>query len=98
MHDQAHTQGILCKARNMANAIAKILDDIRSAASSSEDRTVRARRLAGLIKQLGEYRWVGIYDVGPEFVRILGWSGSGAPAYPSFSVAQGLTGAAIQKK
>ena len=44
------------------------------------------------------YRWVGVYDVGPEFVSIIAYSGPGAPAYPRFSIMKGLTGAAIREK
>ena len=29
-----------------------------------DDRAEKARRLAELIRKLGEYRWVGVYDVG----------------------------------
>jgi putative methionine-R-sulfoxide reductase with GAF domain len=74
------------------------LNQIRAAAASGGDRTERAKRLAELIGKLGEYRWVGVYDVDAENVSIIAWSGSGPPAYPTFPVTKGLTGAAIREK
>jgi L-methionine (R)-S-oxide reductase len=74
------------------------LNQIRSTAASGGDRAERAKRLAELIGKLGDYRWVGIYDVGAESVSIIAWSGPGAPEYPTFPVSKGLTGAAIQQK
>jgi len=74
------------------------LNQILMTAAGSDDRAVKAKRLAELIQKLGEYRWVGIYDVGPETVSIVGWSGPSAPEYPSFPVTKGLTGSAIESK
>ena len=74
------------------------LNQIRSTAMGGGDRAEKAKRLAELIRKLGEYRWVGVYDVGPELVSIIAWSGSSAPENPSFPVSKGLTGAAIQQK
>jgi len=74
------------------------LNQILMTAAGSDDRAVKAKRLAELIQKLGEYRWVGIYDVGPETVSIVGWSGPSAPAYPSFPATKGLTGSAIESK
>jgi L-methionine (R)-S-oxide reductase len=75
-----------------------VLGQMRSIAAGSDDRTAKAKRLAELIGKLGEYRWVGIYDVGAEHVSIIAWSGPSAPAYPAFPVSKGLTGAAIEQK
>jgi L-methionine (R)-S-oxide reductase len=75
-----------------------VLGQIRSVAAGSDDRAIKAKRLAELIRTLGEYRWVGVYDVTAEQVSIIAWSGPGAPEYPQFPVGQGLTGAAIQQK
>ena len=74
------------------------LTQIRSLVSSSVDRAQRAQQLAVAIRSLGNYRWVGIYDVGTELVSIVAWSGPDAPAYPSFPVSKGLTGSAIQQR
>jgi putative methionine-R-sulfoxide reductase with GAF domain len=77
-----------------------VLDGIRSIALGNGSRARRAQQIAAVIKagSLGKYRWVGIYDVGPISVSIVAWSGPGAPAYPTFPVAQGLTSAAISQR
>jgi putative methionine-R-sulfoxide reductase with GAF domain len=74
------------------------ISQIRSTAASGGGRSERAARLAALIRKLGDYRWVGIYDVGAEIVSLIAWDGPGAPENPSFPVNQGLTGAAIAQK
>jgi putative methionine-R-sulfoxide reductase with GAF domain len=74
------------------------LNQIRSTAANGGDRVERAQRLAELIRKMGAYRWVGIYDVGAEAVSIIAWNGPGAPEYPIFPIAKGLTGVAIQQK
>ncbi|HLV94880.1 MAG TPA: GAF domain-containing protein [Candidatus Acidoferrales bacterium] len=75
-----------------------VLGQIRMTAAGSDDRAVRAERLAEMIRKLGEYRWVGVYDVDEENVSIIGWSGPGAPEFPAFPAGTGLTGAAIKDK
>ena len=82
----------------MPIVVNNVVGQIRSIAAGSDNRAERAKRLAELIRKLGEYRWVGVYDVGAEQVSIIAWSGPGAPEYPSFAVSKGLTGAAIQQK
>jgi L-methionine (R)-S-oxide reductase len=82
----------------MTKALESVLNDIRAIVSSGEERVVRASRLAEAIRNLGPYRWVGVYDVGPDLVSIIAWSGPAAPACPTFPVTQGLTGAAITQK
>ena len=61
-------------------------------------RIEKAVKIADLIRNLVGYRWVGIYDVGPELVSIIAYSGPGAPAYPQFPKSKGLTGSAIREK
>lgn len=75
-----------------------VLGQIRTTAARGGDRIARAKRLAEMIRKLGEYRWVGIYDVDGDTVSIVAWSGPGAPENPEFPVSKGLTGAAIQEK
>jgi len=74
------------------------LNQIRSTAASGGDRAGRAKRLAELVRRLGNYRWVGVYDVGLENVSIVAWSGPSAPEHPTFPVSEGLTAAAIREK
>jgi L-methionine (R)-S-oxide reductase len=82
----------------MPIVINNVLGQIRSIAASGDDRAAKAKRLAERIQTLGSYRWVGVYDVGPEQVSIIAWSGPSAPAHATFPVDKGLTGAAIQQK
>ena len=74
------------------------INQIRMVAAGSDDRTIKARRLAELVQKLGDYRWVGVYDVGPQLVSVIAWVGPSAPQFPTFPVSQGLTAAAIQQK
>jgi putative methionine-R-sulfoxide reductase with GAF domain len=74
------------------------LNLIRSLAMGGDGRAVKAKRLAERIQTLGDYRWVGVYDVSPETVSIIAWFGPGAPEHPSFPATQGLTAAAIAQK
>jgi putative methionine-R-sulfoxide reductase with GAF domain len=74
------------------------IDQIRDIGFGDESRQSRAERIAALIRDTGHYRWVGIYDVDREFVSIIAWAGSGPPAFPTFPVGKGLTGAAIAQK
>jgi GAF domain-containing protein len=75
-----------------------IANQISSALCAKSERRETARKIADLIRSARAYRWAGIYDVGPELVSIIAYSGSGAPAYPQFPITQGLTGAAIREK
>ena len=82
----------------MPIVIDNVLNEIRSIAASGNDRVAKAKRLAERIQVLGQYRWVGIYDVGAEFVSIISWSGPSAPEYPEFPLSKGLTASAIEQK
>ena len=82
----------------MPIVVKNTLNQIRTIAAGADDRTTKAKRLAEMIQKLGDYRWVGVYDVGAELVSIIAWSGPGAPEHPSFPATKGLTGAAIEQK
>ena len=82
----------------MPIVINNVLGQIRSVAAGSDDRAAKAKRLAEMIRKLGEYRWVGVYDVTADQVSIIAWSGPGAPEYSTFPVSEGLTGAAIEQR
>jgi L-methionine (R)-S-oxide reductase len=74
------------------------LNQIRSMAMGGGDRVAKAQHLAQGIRKFGEYRWVGIYDVGADNVSIIAWDGPGAPEFPTFPISKGITGAAIEQK
>ena len=79
-------------------AMEETLSKIRSAVSNAAARSERAQQIADVVRAFGPYRWVGVYDVSPELVSIIAWSGPGAPAYPTFPVTKGLTSSAIREK
>lgn len=76
----------------------EVADELRQIATSDTPRQVRARRIAETIRQNGQHRWVGVYDVGPKEISVIGWSGPGAPTFPTFAVEQGLNGAAVSTR
>jgi GAF domain-containing protein len=61
-------------------------------------RALKAKAFAEVIRSLRDFRWVGIYDVGPESVSVIAWTGPEGPAYPAFPISSGLTSAAIREK
>jgi GAF domain-containing protein len=72
-----------------------MLEAMRRSIASSAPRESKAREAAGLIRQAGGYRWVGLHDVGPDEVGVIAWDGPGAPSRLRFPVTQGLNGAAV---
>ena len=64
--------------------------------ASKESREERARSAAAEIHAAGAYRWVGIYEVTPQGVSIISYSGPGAPKYPKFDRESGLTGQVLR--
>lgn len=81
-----------------SDADEKFLARIRELASGQGERSRRAKQIADAIRAFGDYRWVGVYEVSPEFASIIAWSGPGEPAYPTFPVTMGLTSSAIQQR
>jgi putative methionine-R-sulfoxide reductase with GAF domain len=71
---------------------------IAVALDTSEMREVRARNAAEVIRSAGDYRWVGIYDVGDEEIDLIGHTGVQAPALVRFSATQGLSGEAVRTR
>jgi L-methionine (R)-S-oxide reductase len=76
----------------------EIFDSIQLIVSGAENRVVKARKIAEVIRNFGPYRWVGLYDVGRDEVSIIAYTGPSAPAYPTFPIGKGLTGSAINEK
>jgi putative methionine-R-sulfoxide reductase with GAF domain len=62
---------------------------------SGGSRIAQAGAAAELIRQAGAFRWVGLYDVTPTEIRAIAWTGTQAPAFPTFPRSQGLNGAAV---
>jgi GAF domain-containing protein len=71
------------------------LERLRSLASSARERHSKAREIAELIRAARGYHWVGLYDVTPEEIIAIAWTGADAPAFPRFPITRGLNGAAV---
>jgi putative methionine-R-sulfoxide reductase with GAF domain len=50
---------------------------------------------ANLIRQAGDYRWVGLYEVFDAAISAIAWTGTVAPAFPRFPRNMGLSGVAV---
>jgi len=74
-----------------------VVDLLRIIAAERRDRQYLATRAAEIICRIGPYRWVGIYDIGPEDAHVFAWSGKlGPPAFVRFPKTAGLTGQAVK--
>jgi GAF domain-containing protein len=62
------------------------------------DRVRLARRAAEWIAELGNYRWVGLYEVTPPEIGMIACTGETPPAFPRFALDRGLCGAAVAAK
>ena len=68
------------------------------ASAAGGERSARAERVAAAIRRYGDYRWVGIYDVGRDEIAVVGWDGPAAPTHPRFPRTAGLCGAAVASR
>jgi L-methionine (R)-S-oxide reductase len=73
-----------------------VVDLLRVIAAERRDRKYLATRAAEIICRIGPYRWVGVYDIGPEDAHVFAWSGIGPPAFVRFPKTAGLTGEAVK--
>ncbi|HJP61554.1 MAG TPA: GAF domain-containing protein [Gemmatimonadaceae bacterium] len=84
--------------RRVDSLVEEVADDLRQIARSDASRDEKAQRIAEIIRERGNHRWVGIYDVGPTDISVIGWSGPAAPTFPTFPVEHGLNGAAVSTR
>jgi len=80
----------------MRSSAEDTLARLKQIVSSPAARVAKAGQIADTIRQNGNHRWVGIYDVTAEEVAVIAWSGPAAPTYPRFPVDRGLSGAAVK--
>ncbi len=76
----------------------ELVDQLRTILANGAERTVQAEQIAAAIAQGGAYHWVGLYDVTDRAITLRAWYGAGPPAFPSFPVTQGLSGAAVRSR
>jgi GAF domain-containing protein len=81
---------------NRPEARRPAVDAVRDAVEAATNRSKLAENIAEAIRTSGEYRWVGIYDVGPDEISMVAYSGPTGPAHPSFPVTHGLSGEAVR--
>jgi len=74
--------------------------ELKRIVSGGEPRRAALEKVAALIKESGNHRWVGLYDVDPTagLVSNIVWSGPGAPEFRTFPITKGLTGSAISTR
>lgn len=84
----------------MQTDLSTLVSDLEKIIGRREPKKARFLAAANAIRQAGPYRWVGLYrvDHAEGMVRNIVWSGPMAPAFPSFSVNNGLTGSAIRDR
>src|SRR5262245_53637846 len=77
-----------------------LLSGLRAITTDTAARRHSLHKIADVIRNSGNYRWVGLYDVNhaAQTVAIVVYSGPGAPEFPTFPITKGLTGGAIQSR
>jgi GAF domain-containing protein len=68
---------------------------LETLAEGPDARSVKAQCAAAVIRALGPYRWVGLYDVLAAEIAVIAWDGPEPPTHPRFPVTKGLNGAAV---
>lgn len=66
--------------------------------ASPVSRSDKARLVAVLIQHPRRYHWVGLYDVSSDQITAIAWTGKEPPAFPTFPVSKGISGAAVAEK
>jgi L-methionine (R)-S-oxide reductase len=69
--------------------------ELVEASAAFGERRARAVRIAAAIRGYGDYRWVGIYDVGRDEIAVVAWDGPAPPTHRRFPRNAGLGGAAV---
>jgi GAF domain-containing protein len=69
-----------------------LADALAGALAGATSRGDAARRTAAVLRAVGGYRWVGLYDVGETEIGVVAWDGPEAPTHPRFARTQGLNG------
>jgi L-methionine (R)-S-oxide reductase len=71
-------------------------ENLRQIAASTQSREHRAFAIAETIRDLGGFRWVGIFDVEESEIAALAWTDIERPAHERFPIDEGLNGEAVR--
>jgi putative methionine-R-sulfoxide reductase with GAF domain len=76
------------------------LEELPQIISGATPRMQKLQRIAALIRESGDHRWVGLYEIDERAGEVINlvWNGPDAPEYPRFPIGKGLTSAAIQER
>lgn len=75
------------------------LQELRQVVASATGTLKDKLKLAAdCIRRGGGYSWVGLFEVTPAEIGVLGWSGVSAPATQRFPKSSGLNGAAVASR
>src|SRR5262245_42894949 len=66
--------------------------------ASPLSRDEKLRSLAQLLKQEGNFHWVGLYSVSPTQISAIAWTGESPPTHPTFPISKGINGAAVAER
>jgi GAF domain-containing protein len=75
-----------------------LLNDLALLLAESGPRASRAGAICETIARARGYDYVGLYDVLPGEIAVVGWSGNTPPANPSLGRDRGLSGAAVRSE
>ena len=77
-----------------------LLSELRAITTETGVRIHSLQKIANVIRNSGNYRWVGLYDVdyAAQTVAVVVYSGPGAPEFPTFPITKGLTGGTIRSR
>jgi putative methionine-R-sulfoxide reductase with GAF domain len=78
----------------------QIIPELNRLVNEKGSRREVLQKVIDFLRVIRGYRWIGVYDVDhhSEEVRIIAFSGPGAPAFPVFPLNKGLTASAIATK
>ncbi|HJP59545.1 MAG TPA: GAF domain-containing protein, partial [Gemmatimonadaceae bacterium] len=77
-------------------SIEAVVARLKQIVASSASRETKAKLIADTVREYGNHRWVGVYDVNPNEIAAVAWSGPAAPAHPRFPIDHGLSAAAVK--
>ena len=76
----------------------EVLEEVRRTLDGTAEQAVKYGRIAEILRDAGDYQWVGIYEATGEEIVLVAWSGPGKPAHPRFPVSQGFCGEAVRRR